>query len=58
MKILAVIKYENSFEMKIPDGLTDECISNLILNEDEYLGGNWSTDWKEIERKEDNDEIC
>lgn len=48
MKIWAIIEYENSFEMEVPDGLTDEEIAELILNEDEYLGGSWSADWVEI----------
>lgn len=46
MRIWATHTYENSFEMEVPDDATPEEIRAMIVEEDDCLGGDWTTDYE------------
>lgn len=50
MKLWVTHTYENSFEIEIDDNATDEEIIKTVIDEDEYLGGDWNVDWEVVEK--------
>lgn len=48
-KVWVTHSYENCFEMEVADDATNEEIRQQAIDEDELLGGDWSTTFEEIE---------